>query len=73
MLIYVIMICVALMIASWYAILWPEKMWYLSHGWMYKNVEPSELALRIPRISGVIGLIVFLVFLIWATIDFLLR
>ena len=40
-------------------------------GWMYKNVEPSELALRVPRVSGVVGLIIFVAILIWAVIDLL--
>jgi len=69
MLIIVMVICVAMMIASWYAIRWPEKVWYLSHGHMYKNAEPSDLTLRIRRNGGVFGLIISTAFLIWATIE----
>ena len=72
LLFYVIVMCVPMMAISLYAAIWPERMWYLSHGWMYKNVEPSDLALRMPRIGGIIGLIISTVFLIWFTIDLLI-
>lgn len=38
----------------------PDTTWYLSHGWHYKNAEPSEISLVFIRIGGaavmVIGL-----------------
>lgn len=44
---------------------WPKVSWYLSHGWRYKNAEPSELALGLGRAAGilmiVIGIICFFV------------
>jgi len=32
----------------------PEIGWYISYGWRYKNAEPSNVALSLGRISGVI-------------------
>ena len=47
-----------------YSILKPEKAWYFSHGWRYKNAEPSDEALTAERIGGgvmiVFGIIMFL-------------
>ena len=42
----------------------PESSWYVSHGWRYKNVEPSEMALSVKRIGGVVALIVAIVLLL---------
>ena len=38
-------------------VLSPKSAWYISHGWRYKNAEPSDLALLIARVSGVILLV----------------
>ena len=35
-------------------VIWPRTGWYLSHGWRYKNAEPSELALFLGRAGGII-------------------
>lgn len=40
----------------------PHAAWYLSRGWMYKNTEPSDAALIVARISGVILMILGLAF-----------
>ena len=40
----------------------PHAAWYLSRGWMYKNAEPSDAALIVARISGVILMILGLAF-----------
>lgn len=40
----------------------PHAAWYLSRGWIYKNAEPSDAALIIARISGVILMILGLAF-----------
>ena len=32
----------------------PKTAWWLARGWMYKNVEPSDLALGIYRVVGII-------------------
>ena len=34
----------------------PRIMWTLSHGWRFKNAEPSDLALMVNRIVGVLVL-----------------
>lgn len=43
----------------------PQGSWWLSHGWRYKNAEPSDLALGLGRAAGilmiVIGVICFFV------------
>lgn len=43
----------------------PRTSWYISHGWRYKNAEPSELALGLGRVGGIfvilIGIICFFV------------
>ena len=43
----------------------PKAAWYLSHGWRYKNAEPSEAALFFSRAGGVVliffGIILFFV------------
>ena len=43
----------------------PKAAWYLSHGWRYKDAEPSEAALAVGRISGgaamLLGIILFFV------------
>jgi len=31
----------------------PYESWWLSHGWRYKNAEPSEAALHMSRLGGV--------------------
>lgn len=36
---------------------YPQLSWYLSHGWRYKNAEPSELAMGLGRVTGVIMII----------------
>ena len=35
-----------------FELLAPEASWYISHGWKYKDAEPSEAALAFTRISG---------------------
>lgn len=36
---------------------YPQVSWYLSHGWKYKNAEPSDLALGLGRVGGIIMII----------------
>lgn len=36
----------------------PQTAWYLSHGWRFKDAEPSEMALGLNRIGGVISIVV---------------
>lgn len=42
----------------------PHAAWYLSRGWLYKNAEPSDAALILARISGVIMMVLGLGFAI---------
>ena len=35
----------------------PETAWYLSDGWKYKNAEPSEEALGVTRLGGIVALV----------------
>lgn len=37
---------------------WPKAAWYLEMGWKIKDAEPSEAALGVSRLTGVIALIV---------------
>ena len=39
----------------------PYYSWYLSYGWRYKNVEPSDIAINFTRISGVIMIVISVV------------
>ncbi len=32
---------------------WPEKAWFVSAGWLYKNAEPSDRALVAYRVGGI--------------------
>lgn len=36
----------------------PQASWWLSHGWRFKNAEPSDLVLGLGRVVGVIMIIV---------------
>ena len=35
----------------------PEDAWYWSNGWRFKNAEPSDLALTLTRIGGILSII----------------
>ncbi len=39
-------------------ILKPQIFWFLSWGWRYRDAEPSDVALVVGRVSGVIGVMV---------------
>lgn len=36
----------------------PQTAWYLSHGWRYKNAEPSEAALFFARGGGILAILI---------------
>lgn len=44
--------------------IWSEKIWFLNWGWRYKNAEPSDFALGLYRVGGIIAVIVGLVLII---------
>jgi len=54
---------VLMMIWSVVAIVSPATVWYLQDGWKYKDVEPSENAMRATRFGGVFGIILGIVIL----------
>ncbi|MGI5894079.1 MAG: DUF6199 family natural product biosynthesis protein [Candidatus Merdivicinus sp.] len=39
-----------------FQLLAPETAWYLSYGWRYKDAEPSDAALIMGRVGGVVAL-----------------
>ena len=39
-------------------VLAPRAAWYLSYGWRFKDAEPSDAALMMARIGGVIAIII---------------
>ena len=45
-----------LAVGLWNAIS-PYSSWYLSHGWRYKNAEPSDLALGLTRAGGIFAIL----------------
>ena len=46
----------------------PREMWFLQGGWKYKDAEPSDMALEVNRIGGiliiVVGIIVGVIFIL---------
>ena len=38
-------------------IVWPKEIWHMTEGWKHKNVEPSDAAILMERILGVLGII----------------
>lgn len=51
------LIGVVLFMAGIASIAFPWAMWWLSEGWKFRNAKPSNLALTVGRIGGVITLI----------------
>lgn len=43
---------------------WPYSSWYLSHGWYYKDTEPSDAALAMTRFGGIISIIIGIILLL---------
>ncbi|MCI9586441.1 MAG: hypothetical protein HFF60_00610 [Oscillospiraceae bacterium] len=44
-------------------LVFPKELWFLRYGWRYKNAEPSEMAVWLPRVGGGIAVLVGLVLL----------
>ena len=42
----------------------PNVFWYLRYGWRYKDAEPSDAALILARIGGIIAVVIGIVLLI---------
>lgn len=41
----------------------PYSSWHLSYGWRYKNAEPSEVAITIVRIGGILLILISVIFI----------
>lgn len=50
-----------MIILNGFAIFWPEAVWQITEGWKFKNAEPSDAALLVTRIGGVLGIIFVIV------------
>ena len=37
---------------------WPKTAWYLGYGWRFKDAEPSEAALSLTRVGGIIAAVI---------------
>jgi hypothetical protein len=53
--IFVIFISAA---AGLWGIISPGSLWYVSYGWRYKNAQPTQAAIILNRIAGVILLMI---------------
>ena len=53
-----IILIIFLLIVGGFNAVAPQTSWYLSEGWKYKNLEPSETALDMTRIVGVIAIVI---------------
>ena len=42
----------------------PQKAWYLSYGWRFKNAEPSDAALGWARFSGIAAIVIGIILLL---------
>jgi hypothetical protein len=50
-------------VLSLVAIVSPRTAWFLQDGWKYSNVEPSNAALVMIRIGGIVGVIGCIIFM----------
>ena len=42
----------------------PRSAWYLEYGWRYKNAEPSDLALGLNRLGGIVAIIAAVIIIV---------
>jgi hypothetical protein len=60
-----IVFAILFMVLAILNIIFPKFGWYLKYGWMVKgDSEPSDAFILMSRISGVIVLVVFLLFIL---------
>lgn len=45
-------------------VFFPKAVWYIKSGWRYKDAEPSEVAIIVHRLSGVVAIVAGLVWMI---------
>ena len=55
---------VVCLIIGLFNICFPYGSWYLGHGWRFRDAEPSDLALLMTRISGIIATVIGIGFLV---------
>lgn len=53
-----------LMVIGLFNLIAPQTSWYLSHGWKYKNAEPSEVAIGLTRFGGGAALVLALIMIV---------
>lgn len=52
------LLAIFLLIVGGFYVASPRVAWQMSHGWRYKNVEPSDMALEVNRLLGVAFLVI---------------
>ena len=62
---YKLLAGVLLLLGGAFNLLVPQAAWALNYGWRYKNAEPSDAALRMGRLGGVIAILVGIGCIIW--------
>ena len=55
--IMLIMISVFIILIGIFEAVYPEESWQLTHGWKYKNAEPSDMYMGMTRVGGVVMII----------------
>ena len=53
-----VLLIVLLFIVGLISIIKPNVLWYCSYGWMIKDAEPSDIAMTIYRVMGVVLIVV---------------
>ncbi len=56
-----IFLIILLLVTGIFNVIFPDKAWYISRGWQYKNAEPSELALGATRAAGLVGIVIAII------------
>jgi hypothetical protein len=39
-------------------VIYPRAAWYMKYGWQFKNAEPSDAAIIMIRIGGIIAIVI---------------
>ena len=51
-------VIIVLLLVGVFNVAAPQTAWYLSDGWRYKNAEPSDTALDMTRLGGIVAIII---------------
>ncbi len=54
----------ALIVLGLFHGLCPERAWYWGYGWRYKNAEPSDDALMLSRLGGIVAVVLGVILLV---------